>query len=160
MDGFSKDNYIIDQDYFSNYLYRTIPSSRNGCGWIAAYNMHHYLNHKKSFTEVLKEMDEMHKLRVPGPTTMNNMRDYLKKHFNNVIETVGIVDTLSKAKECNCGILRYNENGMPHFISFIRAEKMYRFFNVADGLEDFTEDMDIFFNNHVQKFTYTAGFFI
>ena len=43
MNGFSDDGYIIDQDYFDEYEYRTMQASINGCGWIAAYNIRHFL---------------------------------------------------------------------------------------------------------------------
>ena len=36
MNGFSDDGYIIDQDCFDGHEYRTMQTSINGCGWIAA----------------------------------------------------------------------------------------------------------------------------
>ena len=70
MNGFSPDGYIIDQDYFDEYEYRTMHANINGCGWIAAYNIRHFLRHGIGFESVLNEMDLMHTLRIPGPTTM------------------------------------------------------------------------------------------
>ena len=89
MNGFSDDGYIIDQDYFDEYEYRTMQASINGCGWIAAYNIRHYLGHGVGFEHVMDEMDRMHSLRIPGPTTMPVMRAYLRKYVPAMTEHIG-----------------------------------------------------------------------
>ncbi len=62
-DGISPDGYIVDQDCFSSVRYRTMRADWNGCGWIAAYNLRHYLGHEVGWDEVRAEMDAMHTLR-------------------------------------------------------------------------------------------------
>ena len=158
MDGFSTDNYITDQDFFSEYSYRTIPSSHNGCGWIAAYNLRHYLGQDAGFDSVRAEMDEMHTIRVPGPTTMNVMRSYLKKYVPDAAEHIGRDESLAASLKSKAGILRFSEENIPHFICFIRSGDVFRFFNVNDGLEDFEQDMNSFFEQHCLRFRYTAVF--
>ena len=158
MNGFSEDGYIIDQDYFGEYSYRTIPSSRNGCGWMAAYDLRKFLGQHVEFDAVRREMDEMHELRVPGPTTMNVMRNYLMKYVPGIKEVLGRSESLELAKNSLCGILRYNEENIPHFVCYISSHGRFRFFNVNDGLEDFEEDMDAFFEKHCLKFRFTALF--
>ena len=147
--GFSKDGYIIDQDCFSDFKYRTIPASFNGCGWIAAYNLRRFLGHTMSYDEVRREMDEMHFLRVPGPTRMCVMRRYLKKHMPEIRETVGRDAALTAAKGSRAGIFRYREGLEPHFVSYIRQEEnSFRFFNMADGMEDCVLPMERFMEEH------------
>lgn len=147
--GFSPDGYIIDQDCFSDFKYRTIPANYNGCGWIAAYNLRRFLGHEVSYDEVRREMDEMHFLRVPGPTLMCVMRKYLKKHVPEVRETVGREAALHAAKASWAGIFRYREGLEPHFVSYIRqGESGFRFFNMADGLEDCAMPMEQFIEEH------------
>ena len=158
MDGFSEDGYITDQDYFAEYEYRTIPASDNGCGWIAAYNILHYLGSPVRFDSVMHEMDRMHSLRIPGPTTMPVMRAYLKKYIPAMREQEGIEKALAAAQNSRAGILRYTEAGVPHFISFIREGDAFRFFNVNDGLEDFVSSMDMFFATHVKPPHYVSVF--
>lgn len=158
MNGYSTDNYITDQDYFSGYTYRTMPANRNSCGCIAAYNLRRFLGHEVTFPDVLSEMDDMHVLKAPGPTTMNVMREYLFKYIPGVQEHTGRAESLEAARSSDAGVLRYNEDGMPHFICFIRSGEQFRFFNVSDGFEDFVQDMDSFFEKHCQKFRYTAVF--
>lgn len=158
MNGFSSDSYIIDQDYFEAYEYRTIPASNNGCGWVAVYNIRHWLGHTASFEEIMGEMDRMHTLRIPGPTTMPVMRAYLKKYIPEMTEHEGREAAFAAACACSAGILRYNEAGVPHFISFIRKDNAFRFFNVNDGLEDYVSTMEMFFSTHVLPPHYVSAF--
>ena len=158
MNGFSPDGYIIDQDYFDEYEYRTMHASINGCGWIAAYNIRHYLSHAVSFESVMHEMDLMHSLRIPGPTTMPVMRAYLRKYIPAMTEHVGREAAYAAALGARAGILRYTEGDVPHFISFIPADGACRFFNVDDGLEDYTAAMDMFFRTHVLPGHYISIF--
>ena len=125
--GFSPDGYITDQDFFEDVIYRGIPASDNGCGWIAAYNIRRALGQAPSFEQVLREMDAMHVLRVPGPTTMNVMRAYLRKYVPDMRESCGREAALAAAVRSRMGILRYSEAGIPHFISFLRVEEGFRF---------------------------------
>ena len=158
MNGFSEDGYIIDQDFFDGYEYRTMTANINGCGWIAAYNIRHYLGEGVHFEAVMHEMDLMHPLRIPGPTTMPVMRAYLKKYVPQMREHVGREAARDAALRSRAGILRYSEDGIPHFISFIRQGEAYRFFNVNDGLEDYTSGMERFFAVHVPEGKYCSVF--
>ena len=158
MNGWSTDGYITDQDYFGDYTYRTIPASRNGCGCIAAFNLRKYLGQNVSFEDVLQEMDDMHALKVPGPTTMTVMRQYLGKYVPGISESTGRQESLDAAKISRAGILRFTEENIPHFITFISSNGKYRFFNVNDGLEDFEEDMDTFFEKHCLRFHFVSVF--
>ena len=146
--GFSEDGYIIDQDCFFSYTYRTIPANLNGCGWIAAYNLRRYLGHEMSYDAVRQELDDMHFLRVPGPTLMCVMRRYLKKYIPHCQETVGREEALTAARQSGAGIFRYREGSEPHFVSYIRQGDAFRFFNMADGFEDCVLPMEQFVAEH------------
>ena len=65
---------------------------------------------------------------------------------------------LAVACGSRAGILRYSEAEVPHFISFIRAGEVFRFFNVNDGLEDFVSSMEMFFASHVKPPKYVSVF--
>ena len=143
--GFAQDGYIIDQDCFSSFVYRTIPANLNGCGWIAAYNLRKALDHGISFDEVRQELDDLHFLKVPGPTLMCVMRKYLKQYVPQYRETVGREEALMDAQESIAGIFRYREGREPHFTSYIRQEDgSFRFFNMADDFEDVVMPMEQF----------------
>ena len=149
--GFSPDGYIMDQDCFHSLRYRTMPADINGCGWIAAYNLRRYLGQEADWRQVMAELDGMHRLRVPGPTLMVVMREYLQRHVPGIRETVGREEALAAAQKSRAGIFRYREKLEPHFVSYIRAEDgLFRFFNVDDGLEDSEMSMERFGVEHLR----------
>ena len=156
-DGFSSDGYITDQDCFSSVRYRTMVASNNGCGFIAAYNVRHALGHTVNWDEVRAELDTMHTLRIPGPTLMRVMRDYLNKYVPGWIETVGREGAIAAAAKSRAGMFRYQEGYTPHFVSFVRQDDgRFRFFNVDDGLKDFTATIDEFGQKHFIRGTVIA----
>ena len=149
-EGFSPDGYIRDQDCFSTLRYRTMPANINGCGWIAAYNLRRFLGHDIDWDQVRQELDNMHRLRVPGPTLMTVMRAYLGRYVPQARETVGREEAVAAAADSRAGIFRYREGREPHFISYLRQEDgLFRFFNVTDGLEDCCMDMAQFAREHL-----------
>ncbi len=151
---FSDDGYIIDQDLFTDCIYRTCTSDYNGCGWIAAYNLRHAMSDDVDYREVLREMDDMHEEKAPGPTLMRVMRAYISKYIPEVKETVGIKEAAEAAAKSYAGIFRYTEGDEPHFITFIRADKekpLFRFFNVNDDIIDEVIDMYQFAKEHFLK---------
>lgn len=148
--GFSGDGYIVDQDCFHALRYRTMPASINGCGWIAAYNLRRFLGQDVSYPEVLRELEGMHLWNVPGPTLMTVMRAYLDRYVPQARETVGREEALAAAAASRAGVFRYREKREPHFVSYLRTEDgRFRFFNVADGLEDCRMTMEEFGRDHL-----------
>ena len=156
-EGISADGYIFDQDCFSSVRYRTIPANFNGCGWIAAYNLRHFLGHGVSWDDVRREMDEMHTLHAPGPTLMRVMREYLGKYTPGYRETVGREEATRAASGSRAGIFRYTEGREPHFIAFIRQEDgLFRFFNVSDDIDEASMPMEQFGKEHFLRGTVIA----
>ena len=146
--GFSPEGYIIDQDHFAAYRYRGMTSNVNGCGWVAAYNLLHALGRDVDFETVHRDMNAMFPHQIPGPTPVRKLRAYLARHGTYAF-TVGRKASLRVCTKAKAGILRYWEVNTPHFITFVQAEgPLYRFFNVNDGLEDFTCTMEEFFEKH------------
>ncbi|MCR5136000.1 MAG: hypothetical protein K6C12_02720 [Oscillospiraceae bacterium] len=147
--GFSADGYIVDQDCFSSVRYRTMRGDYNSCGWIAAYNLRHFLGHPVVWEEVLHEMDGMHRLRLPGPTLMRVMRAYLGRYVPDCREADGREAALKLAARSRACIFRYQEERVPHFITCIRLEDgRFRFFNVDDRISDEAEPLDRFAAEH------------
>lgn len=151
---FSDDGYIIDQDLFTDFPYRTSTSNYNGCGWIAAYNLRHAKGQDVCYDDVRKELDEMHTERVPGPTLMRVLRAYLKKYVPDYVETIGKNEATEAAAHSYAGIFRYTEGEVPHFITFVRVDPerpLFRFFNVNDDIIDTVIDMYEFCGQHFIK---------
>ena len=158
MDGFSPDGFITDQDCFEDYRYRTMQASINGCGPIAVYNILHALGQTPELTALLREMEALHRVQRPGPTTMRAMRAYLEKHLPAMREYPGRDAAFAAALRSRMGILRYSEDGVPHFVSFFRQDSGFRFFNVNDGLEDYVCSMEGFFERHIDRVHYVSVF--
>ena len=97
--AFSEDGYIIDQDCFHEYRYRTMRADINSCGWIAAYNIRHFLGQNAAWDDVRREMEEMHVLNIPGPTHMRVMRQYLNKYIPDVRVTAGREQALEEQQQ-------------------------------------------------------------
>ena len=149
--GFSQEGYIIDQDHFAAYPYRGMTSNINGCGWIAAYNLLRAQGYDIDYETVHRDMNAMFPHQIPGPTPVSKLREYLARHGEYAF-TVGKKSSLRACMKAKAGILRYWEVNIPHFITFVRVDgQRYRFFNVNDGLEDFTCTMEEFFQNHCVK---------
>ncbi|MCD8116571.1 MAG: hypothetical protein LUE21_05575 [Oscillospiraceae bacterium] len=147
--GFSDDGYIIDQDYFSDYPYRGSTSNINGCGWVAAFDLLRAQGQAVSFREVLDGLNSIRPAKHPGPTPVWVLRQYLAG-FGAYRLCLGRRAGLRAACQAPAGILRYWEGRGPHFIPFLRQGDghVYRFLNVADGLEDMTCSMEEFFAGH------------
>ncbi len=146
--GFSQDGYIIDQDQFSAYRYRGMPSSVNGCGWVAAYDLLRAQGREVDFETVHRDMNALFPLQVPGPTLVRKLMRYLRRHGKYRL-TWGRGRSLRAAARAEAGIIRYCEGRTPHFVPFLRREDgLYRFFNVSDGLEDMSCSMEDFFAGH------------
>lgn len=150
--GFSEDGYIIDQDCFHEYRYRTMRADINSCGWIAAYNIRHFLGQDAEWDDVRREMEEMHVLNIPGPTHMRVMRQYLNKYIPGVQIIYGKERALEAAVISAAGIFRYREENIPHFISYVRLnDGQFRFFNITTDREDICLPMEQFGREHLQN---------
>lgn len=146
----SPDGYVKDQDYTDDILYGVYPSSYNGCGWIASYNMLHALsladNPEEQFARMVEILPYKGRRGTPFPT----LWQFFRRAGLPVSRHYGTAQILLKYKDAPCGILRYAEEGVPHYITFVRTGPgRYRFFNVADGLEDFETDMETFIRERV-----------
>lgn len=159
LEGMSSDGYITCQNFFGAFPYRTVTSDRNGCGWIAAFNLRRALGEELDFNEVREEMDTLHTWRFPGPTLMKNMRHYLSKYVPGYELTTGKTAATKAAAASRAGIFRYTESGVPHFVCFIRQnDGNFRFLNVDDtpNGDDFIESMEDFAKKHFRVGTVTA----
>ena len=149
-EGFSPDGYIRDQDCFSSVRYRTMPASINGCGWIAAFDLLHFLSGEEDWSAVRREMDELHRIPMPGPTLLPVMRSFLFSRIPELQEVRGRERALAEAARSRAGVFRYREEMTPHFVFYCRTDAGFRFFNVADGLEDAVMPMEKFGEEHLK----------
>lgn len=149
-DGWTADGYIRDQDCFYHRTYRTIPASGNGCGPVAAYNLRRRAGQEPDLTHVILELDAMHRLRAPGPTRMRVMRAYCGKYLPGFRELRGREKAIRAMEQGGMGVLRYHEEGVPHFIMWYGTAEGIRCFNVSEGEEDLTVSPAAFAEKHLR----------
>ena len=158
--GLTADGFIADQDFFTDFRYRGMPLSWNGCGPVAVYNLRHFLGQDAPLSQICAELESLHRVNMPGPTSMRALRLYLTKYLPQARETTGREDALRAAEVSAAGVFRYWEGREPHFVMYMRCpEGDFRFFNVADGLEDCRMTMAQFGAEHLLG-GYTALFYI
>ncbi len=135
--GWSADGYIIDQDRFSSRRYRTVSADNNSCGPIAAFDLRRFMGQEADFDGVLRELESLHALNLPGPTYMRAMRRYLDRYLPGYREVRGREAGFRAAEGCRMAIFRYLQDRVPHFVAcYALGGGQYRFFNIKDGLTD------------------------
>ena len=55
----TEDGYLKDQDYLKNFPYGRYPTSFNGCGWVAIYNVEHAIGQSIAAEAVYEVMRKM-----------------------------------------------------------------------------------------------------
>ena len=137
----------------------------DAAGTLSFYNlgprMHEGYYPMLAFAEQIQTLDEIdyEKLERNLRNQMKNIADaqyYMALRGDTLASSM--MDSSAAALRSRAGILRYTEEGAPHFISFLREGEAFRFFNVNDGLEDFTCPMEDFFENPVRPPQYVSVF--
>ncbi|WP_455140734.1 hypothetical protein [Stomatobaculum longum] len=152
----TEDGYLKDQDYLKNFPYGRYPTSFNGCGWVAIYNVEHAIGQSIAAEAVYEVMRKMLPYDGTQGTPFPTMVRYYAERNIPVARIYGSGEELVRiVRECGAprGILRYIEGREPHYIAFVRVSDetpaRYRFFNAADGKEDFVETMEYFRREHL-----------
>lgn len=156
--GTSADGFIQSQEELDHLMYGVYPSSRNGCGWVAAYNVQHYLGNCDDPEMVFREMCDMLPFQGKRGTPFPVMAAYFRRRcipVRRIYGTPELLDRLALKNQVSCGILRYAEERIPHYVTFFRVEgegeARFRFLNVNEGKEDFVSDMQAFRRTHVTE---------
>ena len=148
--AWTEDGYIQNQDLLTGYIYRTIPAKENCCGPVAVYNLCRHSGQNLEFEALLREMDGMHRLHMPGPTFMYVMRKCLTEHLPGWHEVHGRDEAVRQACQSSMGIFRYHEGRIPHFVGYYRErENTFHFYNVCDGRENVVMSMEEFTSDHL-----------
>ena len=148
--AWTADGYIQNQDELEGYIYRTIPAKENSCGPIAVYNLCRHMGQELQFGDLLREMDGMHFLHIPGPTLMHVMRRCLTKYLPGWQEVHGRKESIARAQQSSMGIFRYHEQKIPHFVGYYREqEDAFNFYNVCDEQENTVMPMAAFIRDHL-----------
>ena len=129
--AFSSDGYIIDQSALKNIKYGVYPSSINGCGWVAAYNILHSMSDEEKpedvFDGVLSILPYQGSMGTPTAT----MLEYLRSCGLSARLIRGKKNILAGMDSVERGILRYKEMLGDHYVAFVREDALrYRFLRI------------------------------
>lgn len=150
--AFSADGYIADQDFTDGLRYGYWMSNYNGCGWIAVYNVLHFLGRssdpERVFGEMLRILPFEGRRGTPFPTLVR----YFREAGIPADRIYGGPQTLkTRGGAAACGIVRCVKEGAPHYVTFLRTGEtgkggapLYRFLNVESGREDYRATMEEF----------------
>ncbi|NCC43811.1 MAG: hypothetical protein EOM18_09580 [Clostridia bacterium] len=149
--AFSKDGYIIDQRFTTEYMYGRFDSSYNGCGWIAAFNLLKALDHPVTSLQVNQEMNAI----LPRNGMLGTTQRMLIKYLTDKCVPFSLVKGKSKiiksSSACRAGIIRYIDcDKTPHLVAFAgKRQDSFRFFNSMEGVETDYITLDDFYETRV-----------
>lgn len=147
--AFSSDGYIINQDFTSEYQYGAYPSSDNGCGWIAVFNLMRALGRDVGHEQVYEEMKAILPYEGRQGTPVETMECYLDQKGVAYDYMEGKDAVLQEIPKYTYGIFRYAEQGIPHYVTFLRVDgEQFRFFNADTTKESHICSMRQFFQEH------------
>lgn len=151
----STDGYIIDQDYLDDIPYGVFPSSYNGCGWVAAFNVMKAAGRELPALQVNREMIAGSARNGRLGTGPRRVCRYMRGKGLPTRATLRRKKALRLAKTARAGSICFYPVGerWPHHVAFTATEEpgIFRFFNVADGAEDLRCSLEDFFKQQARR---------
>lgn len=147
----SPDGYIIDQRQTANISFGGTASSKNGCGWIAAYNFLKALDRDPDPEALLRDLENA--LLLGGRLGLNLFALVweLKKQDLPLEFALRPFHAQCISEQCRAGIILYFTGKRNHFAAFRREENgKLRFFGAIPGRVRYEATMAEFYWNHVK----------
>lgn len=149
--AFSRDGYIINQNYTFEYPYGVFYSNKNGCGWIAIYNLLKLMGNEVDYKFIHESMNEILPYYGITGTPTKTMKDILNKYNIKFREVRHKRYILEESKTFKYAIFRYIEQGIPHYVTVVKVDdNKFRFFNAQLGNEEHVCSMEEFYKRHVK----------
>lgn len=146
-EAFSEDGYIADQDLCGGVRYGAWRSDRNGCGWIATYNLLRALDREKPVEEIVRALLRRSLFKGFLGTRTIAIYWYLKSLGIKPDVAMGRKKVTAQCKTRQRGILFYRHKDGWHFVCFLpEADGRFRFINAWTGRQDPIRHMDAFFS--------------
>lgn len=147
----SADGYIIDQRKTGNIPFGSLTSDKNGCGWIAVYNLLKALGRDPDPEQIAAELEKT--LMFHGKLGLNLFALIweLKKLHLPLNFAVRSFHAQELAARAPAGIVLYFTGKRNHFVAFRRAENgRLRFFGAVPGFRHHELTMAEFYWNYVK----------
>ncbi len=146
-----REGFIIDQRQTDNITFGQLSSERNGCGWIACYNLLKSLEREPDPEELVLRLEKT--LAAGGRLGLNFFALARELHrqrlpMNFACTSFGATEL---AERCRAGIVLYFTGRRNHFVAFRREEDgRLRFYGAVPGREDHISSMGEFYWQHVK----------
>lgn len=132
--AYSAEGFLVDQARITDVRYGCRTSDRNGCGWIAVYNLLRCLNDDADYSEIVAALARHSLFCGLFGTSPFRIRRYLKRRGHDTLTVFGKGRTAEIGECARAGILMYRHSGGWHFVAFAQAgDGVLRFYNAVAG---------------------------
>lgn len=153
-ESFSKDGYLIDQGKLTDLPFGKYPSSRNGCAWVAAWNLCQFLNRNKKTAFPADEISAERICQALSRTLLfggkTGVHIFVLFFYLRFIKRIPLRMRISlrslASKKCySGGILMYHTGCGFHYTTFLKQPAgKYRFLNGVYGIKEDIRSMRAF----------------
>lgn len=141
----SDDGYIINQAMLRGIPFGKYPSSKNGCGWVAIYNLMKALGNEKPYEEIIQALAPYALFRGLLGTRMPGLKKYIRSQGYAMDTSFSKTSFDRLASRSQAGIIYYGSGKTYHFTAYRREENgTYRFFNSLYGVKEDVVTMEQF----------------
>lgn len=139
-DSFSQDGFIVSQRRITDIPYGRRPSSQNGCGWIAAYNVFKLCGQGRDPRSVAAALEKTLLFGGRFGTSLLPLSIYMLANRLPHIPAVGRAATKALAKKSYCGILLCRAKNYAHYVAYRNDGGSFTFYNSdiqSDSIDGF-----------------------
>ncbi len=149
--AFSADGFIIRQYMTQNLTFGVCSNDRNGCGWIAAYNLLRATGYSVAWEKVYTDLSRRLLFRGRMGVHLVVLLGYLAQQGCRLRCAVTLTGSRLLAEHTRAGILLYGTGHSTHYVTCIRqADGRLRFLNAGAGRDDVVMTMREFYRDIVQ----------
>ncbi len=146
-----REGYIVDQRQTDNILFGMVPSSKNGCGWIACYNFLKALGRDPDPDALLHRLERT--LAADGRLGLNvfSLIRELRRQDVPLNFALRSFHAQELAENCQAGIIMYFAGQRNHYAAFRREpDGNLRFYGAVYGRRNDDVSMAGFYWDHVR----------
>lgn len=138
------EGYIINQSLLGNFKNGWFSSDKNGCGWIAVYNVLIALGVNVKPEWIIEDL--RHGLVLGGKlgTHVFYILHYLNQRGCRVRTCVNPKRFAAVARTADACILLYRHKNGNHFVALRRENDRFHFYNARSGVKDDVRTMEQF----------------
>ena len=151
-EALSSDGFIVDQRKTDNIPFGAVSSDRNGCGWIACYNLLKALGRDPDPEAIVRRLEKTLQFRGYLGLHLFSLVRELRRNQQIPLEFALRSFHAQQTSECaSAGIIMYFTGRRNHFAAFRREENgRLRFFGATPGRSEEIISMADFYRIHVK----------